>query len=590
MAMDRDDIERVRQATDLIELIEGVTTVRRQGRTFMAVCPFHQEKTPSMSLDKARGLYHCFGCGEGGDVFKFVMATQGLGFNEAVEWLAARAGVTVRRDPGAAKRQSERQDMVQAVREAMRFYQQRLKQGADAGHARSYVRSRGYGVDVIDEFEIGYSPEEWDLLTKHLRAQGVRDQVMTGAGLAKRGRGGKLYDQFRGRLMFPIRDMRGDPVGFGARLLRGEGAKYLNSPETRLYHKAKLLYGLDRAKSDISRAGYAVVVEGYTDVIALHLADYPRAVATCGTALGEDHFDLLRRFADRIVLAFDADSAGAGAATRGDELRLPAELSLDLRVAVMPDGLDPAELVQQDRVAELRTAVDNSTPMLQFRIERELERHNLAEPEDRARAIRAVIPLIARQLDALARREYARFVARETGTDLDPILEAVERTGRPRRPVPEPELEEGAGSPEIPAQLTGRDRAEQQLLRVMLANEHDLAGRVHPEMFDRAAHREAAVRLLGIDTPVGTPLNISRIEEDSSAALLRRLALTTDPLGDAHALIARLERYRMDDQIDELRRRLAELDPGDDSYSDIFQELIALERAKRQEPNDRDTT
>jgi len=590
MAVDRDDIERVRQATDLIELIEAVTTVRRQGRAYMAVCPFHQEKTPSMSLDKARGLYHCFGCGQGGDVFKFVMEAQGLQFNEAVDLLAARAGITVRRDPGAAKRQSERQDMVEAVRTAIGFYRDRLKKGDDAGHARSYVRGRGYGVDVVDDFEIGYAPEAWDELAKHLRARGVSDKIMIGAGLAKRGRGGKLYDQFRGRLMFPIRDLRGDPVGFGARLLRGEGAKYLNSPETRLYQKARLLYGLDRAKSDISRAGYAVVVEGYTDVIALHLAGYPRAVATCGTALGEDHFDLLRRFADRIVLAFDADKAGAGAAVRGDELNLPFELGLDLRVAVMPDGLDPAELVQQERVGDLQRAVDESSPMLQFRIERELERYDLSEPEARARAIRGVAPLIARQNDDIARREYARYVARQTGTDLDPILAAVEGVARsagarrraersPDRPV--------AGAREVaPARLTGRDRTEQELLRVILANEHDVTARVSPEVFAGDAHREAFTILNAIDTPVGTPLDLSGVGEDGVGGLLRRLALSPAPLGDVDALVVRAERYRTDDRIAELRRLLAEMDREDDSYSDTFQELIALEQAKRQDPED----
>ena len=584
MVVDRDDIERVRQATDLIELFEGVTTVRRQGRTYMAVCPFHQEKTPSMSLDKARGLYNCFGCGAGGDIFKFVMDTQGLQFNDAVELLAAKAGVTVRRDPGAAKRQSERMELVEAVRESIRFYQDRLKKGPDAGHARSYVRGRGYGVDVIDDFELGYSPEDWDELVKHLRARGIKDRTMIGAGLAKRGRGGKLYDQFRGRLMFPIRDMRRDPVGFGARLLRGEGAKYLNSPETRLYQKAKLLYGLDRAKSDISRSGYAVVVEGYTDVIALHIAGYPRAVATCGTALGEDHFDLLRRFADRIVLAFDADSAGAGAAVRGDELQMPSELGLDLRVAIMPEGLDPAELVQQDRVSDLQKAVDESAPMLQFRIERELERHDLTEPEERARAIRAVAPLIARQSDDIARREYARYVARHTGTELDPILAAVASAGRtshpgsPPRAAPPP-AEEPTYEPE-----TGRDRAEQQLLRILLANEVDVRAHVDVTLFGRDIHAQIATLLLEIDTPRGTPLDLNRLGDDAVARLIRRLALSNEPLGDARALIDRLELARIDDRIQELRRLLAELDPETQSYSDTFQELIALEHEKRQRP------
>jgi DNA primase len=256
------------------------------------------------------------------------------------------------------------------MRKAVDFYQERLKKGHDAGGARSYLRGRGYDVDVIDRFQLGYSPggELWDGLVTHLRDAGVSDQVMVGAGLATRTSRGRLRDWFRGRLMFPIFDLRGDPVGFGARILEGDGPKYLNSPETRLYQKARLLYGLNWAKSDIVRSGYSLVVEGYTDVIGLHLADIPLAVATCGTALGEEHFDLLRRFAERVVLAFDADQAGAGAAIRGDELQTPVKLNLDLRVAVMPEGRDPADLVQAGEVAELQTAIKESTPLLQFRL------------------------------------------------------------------------------------------------------------------------------------------------------------------------------------------------------------------------------
>ena len=346
MAADRDDLERIRQAVNLVELFEGVTTVRKVRGAFKALCPFHTEKTASMSIDPARGLYHCFGCGVGGDIFTFVQETQGLAFGEAVEMLADQAGIVVRRDPQAAKRRERRSRLVEAVETAGRFYHARLKESPDAGHARAYVRSRDYGVEVVDEFRIGYAPDNFDTLTSHLRGQGFRESDIEAAGLGRRGRGRRLFDQMRGRLMFPIHDVRGEMVGFGGRMLRGEGPKYLNTAETPLYKKSELLYGLDRARSAISREGTAVVVEGYTDVIAFHIAGMPLAVATCGTALGEGHFDLLRRFAPRIVLAFDADAAGAGAAIRGDELRITSDLDLDLRVAEMPEGRDPADLVQ----------------------------------------------------------------------------------------------------------------------------------------------------------------------------------------------------------------------------------------------------
>ncbi len=394
------------------------------------------EGTHAFTLEDNILTGNCFGCQAGGDVFKFVQETQGLDFSEAVEQLAARAGIPLQRDPEAIKRKGEREGLIEATRTAVDFYQERLKTGPDAGGARSYLRNRGYDVDVIDRFQLGYSPggDVWDALVAHLRDKGVTDKVMTGAGLAARTSHGRLRDWFRGRIMFPIFDLRGEPVGFGARILDGDGPKYLNSPETRIYQKARLLYGLNWAKSDITRAAYSLVVEGYTDVIALHVAGLPQAVATCGTALGEEHFDLLRRFAERVVLAFDADQAGAGAAIRGDELEIPVKLNLDLRVAVMPEGKDPADLVASGDADVMQAAVAESMPLLQFRLGRELARFDLSEPEGRARAVRETARLIGRQQDDLVRREYARFVARRVGTDFDAVMAEIRGGSKPRRP------------------------------------------------------------------------------------------------------------------------------------------------------------
>ena len=577
---DRDDIERVRQATNIVELIEGVTTVKKQGRAVMAVCPFHQEKTASMSVDPARGLFNCFGCGKGGDVFGFMMEVHGLSFGEALELLATRAGITLERDPKAAQREGERRDTIDVVQASGEFFQKMLKEDSEAGHARSYVRGRGYDVDVVDQFEIGYSPEGWDGLASYLRTRGFKDRQMEAAGVAKRGRGGKLYDHFRGRLMFPIRNVRGEMVGFGGRLLRGEGAKYINTPETRLYKKAELLYGLDMARSEISKLGYAVVVEGYTDVIALHLAGYPVAVATCGTALGEDHFDLLRRFCERIVLAFDADQAGAGAAIRGDELRIPSELGLDLRVAVMPEGRDPAELVQDGDVELLRKAVEESEPIIQFRISRVLESHDLSEPEAIARAIREVVPLVARQADPFARREYARLVARRTGTELEPILAEIERAARGsegRRPR----------SSSAPPALRGADLAEREVLRHMLAGTAPL-DRIDVGLFIAKGAAQAAEWLItaGQEMPFGTPIPLTDVADDDVEAMLRRLALVNEPLSPADDVVRRLERRRLEGEIVTLKRRLDGLQHGTEEYSLVEHELVALLERKKRPPGD----
>ena len=456
---ERGDIDRVREATDLVDLISEVTKIRKSGRSVMAVCPFHEEKTPSMSIDRVKGLYHCFGCGKGGDVFSFVQETQSLDFREAVEFLARKAGITLVVDPNAAMKRGKREAAIEATRRAVDVYHSRLKKAPEAGPARSYLRSRGYDVDLIDEWKLGFAATDWDTLTKALRAGGTNDKAMMDAGLSRSGRHG-LYDFFRGRLMFPIYDVRGDPVGFGGRRLEeidrdstnNPDAKYVNSADSIIYHKANVLFGLDRARHVIASDGVAVIVEGYTDVVAMHLAGVRTAVATCGTALGDGHFDLLRRFSEKVVLAFDSDAAGAKAALRSDELESPFRLDLDLRVAVMPDGLDPADLVQEGRGEELVKAVKTARPLLEQRIEHEVSQFDLTGPEGRARALHAAAAQIRRVKDEIARTEYSRFVARLIGVDLATVAIAVRgRSSRTRG-------EQVRGDDPL-------DRAESELLR-----------------------------------------------------------------------------------------------------------------------------
>ncbi len=580
MAFSREDIDKVRERTDLVELAQEVTKVKRSGRSVMAVCPFHSEKTPSLSIDPARGLYHCFGCGESGDVYRWVEKTQGLGFSDAVELLARRAGVEIAPDPEAAKRRDRRQELVDAVEAAIGFYHQTLKSDESAGHARSYIRGRGYNGDVVDRIMIGFSPPDWDRLVVHLRDHEIHDRAMLDAGLASKSRRGSLIDRFRGRVMFPIYDLRGDGIGFGARILDGDGPKYLNSPETPIYHKSRLLYGLNWAKSDIVRSDRSVVVEGYTDVIAFHLADMPVAVATCGTALGEDHLDLLRRFSERVVLAFDADEAGAGAAIRGFERSIPGDL--DLRVAAFPAGRDPADLVAAGDVLSLEKAIDESAPLLQFRIERELESHDLAEPEARSRAVRAAAQLIALHPDPVTRHEYAVLISRRTGVDLDVVSSAVRR-GTRRGP-------EDAGEEREPdPPLTGTERAEQELLRLILANDASLPrDGVGADLFVRREHR-AAFELVGPAVAAlapGDPPDLGSVigtDDSPAAALLRRLAMDDRPLPESQEVLDRLALAAVERKIEAHRTELQSLNPDadDDEYSVVFKGLIALERERR---------
>ena len=577
MAFSDEDRDRIRSAVNIADLVAELTTVKRSGRNHMAVCVFHQEKTPSMSLDVARGLYKCHGCHAAGDIFTFVQETQGLTFPEAMEWLARRVGITLTEDPAAAKRAGKRRALVDVTREAMDFFHTRLMSSDDAGHARSYLRSRGYDAEVVADFKIGYAPggERADHLVRELRARGINDRLMIDAGLARRGRGGGSYDYFRDRLMFPTWDIQGETVGFGGRILGDGQPKYLNTPETPIYKKSRLLYGLDRARREIQRVGYAVVVEGYTDVISLHRNGVPVAVATNGTALGNDHFELLRRFTDRIVLAFDADAAGSRAARRGEDLDIPVRLDLDLRVAEMPKGVDPADLVQQGRLDDLNEAIARAKPLLQAAIEHELAIHDLTEPESRARALKAVAPRIAKVGDDIARAEYARFVAARMGVDLEMVEQAVGVRSR-RRPV------RGAMAPD--RRVADIDtRMERELLRAVLADGGGAAEAgvvaddfATPEV--RAAFEAVAEGLDQSNT--GRPVDLPS-GEGPEISLLIDLATDDAPADPVADVLWRVRDRAVSRQVEILTGQLESLDPEDQGYSDLMTELVRLRKARK---------
>lgn len=566
----RDDIDKLRHGADLVELVGAVTKVKRSGRSYMAICPFHQEKSPSMSLDPARGLYHCFGCQKGGDVFTFLEETQGLDFNEAVEELARRTGIHIQSDPGADRRRGRRNALTEVVRRAIEVYHDRLKEGADAGPARAYLRSRDYDGTVVDDYRIGYAPEGWDTLVKDLRAGGADEAAIVDAGLARRGRGGGIYDYFRGRVMFPIHDLRGDPVGFGGRILAGEGAKYLNSPDSPLYNKSRLLYGLDRARSAIARSGRSVVVEGYTDVIALHRAGVPEAVATCGTALTEEHFDLLRRFADRVVLAFDADEAGAEAARRTSELDAPVRLDLDMRVAVMPDGGDPADVVQAGRIDEVLAAVAQARPLLQFRLERDVARFDLSEPDGRARALRAAAQVVARLPADVASGDYERSISRLVGVSLEDVASAVSAAGGGR-------IRRRAVTGQA---VSDKRRLESALLRLMITNSVGVEV-ISPELFSDPELRAAADLVAGSRGPIGSPVDIAALDAPALVrSMLTALVVDPSPLADPELTV----RARLEAEIEEVERQIWRADPASEEYSNAWRRLIALQEQRKKGP------
>lgn len=572
---ERGDIDRVREATDLVELVSEVTQVKKSGRSYMAVCPFHEEKTPSMSIDRARGLYHCFGCGKGGDVFDFVQETRGVEFGEALDMLAGKAGITLVRDPTMAKRRGRREAAVEALRRAVDVYHQRLKKSPEAGAARSYLRNRGYGVDLIDEWKLGFAGTDWDTLAKNLRTGGIDERTMIEAGLGRRGRHG-IYDFFRGRLMFPIHDLRGDPIGFGGRRIdevtrdqtNNPDAKYVNSADSPVYQKSRVLFGLDRARQEMNDDTPAVVVEGYTDVIAMHEAGVKTAVATCGTALGDGHFDLLRRFTGKVVLAFDSDEAGARAALRSDDLDSPFRLDLDLRVAVMPDGLDPADLHQEGRDEELAKAVRTARPLLEHRIESEIARHDLTGPEGRARALHAASDQVRRVNDPIARQEYSRYVARLIGVELDSVEGAVRGT-RSRRSQAAPKSEEPL------------DRAEAELFRVVLNNPPgvDVSESDFRDRRLRDAFRAVSEQLSSLAP--GTPVDPALVDDPALESMIRGLTLDRRPLPKWSEMKVRVRLRRLGAEIDQLEERLAGMEEGTQTYSESLRHLIALQQERR---------
>ncbi|HEU5085126.1 MAG TPA: DNA primase [Acidimicrobiales bacterium] len=446
MGIVEEDIARVRAATDIVALIGEYVQLRQVGSRWRGLCPFHTEKTGSFYVNAVDGLYHCFGCQASGDAITFIREQEHLDFPQAVERLAAKVGITLTYDkPGESRTRAERRRLADVVAAAEDWYHERLLSAPDAAAARKYLRDRGFDGDEVREWKIGWAPDDWDQLARGLR---LSMQDAEGTGLGRVNSRGRVNDFFRGRVLFPIHDADGTPLGFGGRILPGvEGSKYVNTPQTRLYDKSRVLFALDRAKTGIVQADEVVVCEGYTDVTAFFRVGVPRAVATCGTALTDEHVQLLRRFARRVVLAFDADAAGQAAADRFYQWE--SRFDLDVVVAAMPPGVDPADLARSSPES-LVAAVEGARPFLEFRLGRILDGADLTSAEHRARAAEEALGVIAEHPNDLVRDQYLMQVADRCRLDVDRLRQRVAR-GDVRRPTPpEParrRRDERAGSP-----------------------------------------------------------------------------------------------------------------------------------------------
>lgn len=429
----KEDIDEVRARTDIREVIEGYVSLKSAGiGTFKGLCPFHDERTPSFNVRPQVGSYHCFGCGESGDVYSFVMAMEHTSFVETVERLAARIGYTLHYEggkPGDRYEAGMRRRLLDAHKIAAEFFERNLY-SPDAQEAQRFLGARGFDPAATRKFGVGYAPRGWDHLLKHLRSQGFTDEELKATGMFSEGNRG-LYDRFRGRIIWPIRTIAGETIGFGARRLfdDDQGPKYLNTPETQLYKKSQVLYGIDLAKRDMTKNKQVVIVEGYTDVMAAHLAGITTAVATCGTAFGPGHIKMVRRMitddgsGGEIIFTFDGDAAGQKAAMAAfqEDQRFVAQTF----VAVAENGMDPCDLRLHKGDAAVRSLIASRRPLFEFAIDSTLAKYDLATLEGRVLAMRAIAPIIAGIKDRDLRPAYMRKVSGQLGLELDEIQRAV---------------------------------------------------------------------------------------------------------------------------------------------------------------------
>ena len=552
MGIPDEEVAQVRAATDIVALISEHAALKKVGRRWSGLCPFHTEKTPSFSVNAEEGFYYCFGCQESGDAITFVRAMDHLDFVDAVRFLADRAGITLHEDQEMGRDHKRRSELLEAMERAVQWYHERLLRSPDAGRARDYLRSRGYDGDVVRQFRLGWAPDDWDALATSLK---LPENVLSDSGLGFVNRRGRVQDFFRARVLFPICDPSGRPIALGGRILPTQPgqappdrpeAKYKNSQESPIYSKRRTLYALNWAKKGVIEQGEVVVCEGYTDVIGTFQAGVPWAVATCGTALAEEHFTLLRNFAKRIVLAYDADAAGQSATSRVYEWERKHEV--DVVVADLPGGSDPGELARTDPT-ELARAIKEARPFLQFRVDRMLKAGDLRTAEGRARAAEAALMAVAEHPDDLVRDQYVMRLSDLCQIDTAKLRERLEylranppaekpaRRSRGSQDEPPPQdypeddgdfmERDGSGSG---SRLTAALRPGPGLeaLKLAVHRPEDVVDRVHAVLFTDRLQRQAFVALLENDS-------VHEAVETASpevASLLRRVIVEEPMSGD----------------------------------------------------------
>ncbi|MDQ4024938.1 MAG: DNA primase [Actinomycetota bacterium] len=586
-----DDIDALRERADIVEVVSAHSQLKRSGaHTFKGLCPFHSEKTPSFQVDAAKGLWHCFGCGEGGNVYHFVQKVENLPFPEAAEWLARKFAFELHYEESRAGERGASRGLkarvIEANEAAAAFFHVQLFTSPDATEARTYLESRGFGRDVARRWQLGYAPGR-NLLARHLLSKGFKQEEILQADLARvSDKDGSLYDTFRRRITFPTWNLQGDVVGFGARALGDQQPKYLNTSETPVFSKSRVMYGLNRAKSAVAR-GSALVVEGYTDVIALHEAGVDEAVATNGVALGDTHFEQLKKFSSRAVLMFDADAAGTGATERG--FGIHHRIGMEVLVAPLPPGRDPADVVKSDGEEGIRKVIDAAQPLLEFKLEQTLAKLPLDTPEARSHAVRQACEVLGWHPDPIARHEYAFMAARRIGVDPEVVHRALQE-GRSRP--------SGSGGADTDVardrRFPGHVKVEREALQLLLLRTHEAgpwAKDAEPAHFTSSARRE----LFGLarawadqGRAVEGPAFAQQLSPDA-LALFTELIVGADVPEEEdlqarlREVFVRLQVFGLERDIKSRRNTLQEINPLDDPqrHDELFTELVGLEAARR---------
>ena len=597
-----DDIAKVRDATDVVALISESVVLKQKGRLFWGLCPFHGEKTPSFKVDPGSGLWHCFGCGEGGDALGFLMRRESLEFPEAVRELADRANIEVREEGGMPR--GERERLIHACEEAAGFFADTLMRSRERGavQAREYLSARGFGSDTAKRFQLGYAPHGRDTLVQALTKRGVSRDELVKANLAVAGEGGRLKDRFFDRVMFPIADLSGHVIAFGGRVVGDGHPKYLNSQETAVFSKSRVLYALDRAKNDIVRTGAAVVVEGYTDVIALHEAGLTNVVATLGTALTAQHVGALARFAKKVVYLFDGDEAGKRAAARAIEFlewqATPESRAgkVDLLVAMIPEGGDPADHVGAHGADGMRDVIDRAEPLLRFILDLRLAEHDLGSPEGRSAALSSAARVLAGLKGSLLAHDYANHVADRLAVDFATVQAAmlqakpeVTLRGRPARSGDA----EGADDAGAPPPLLPHVRAEEEVVRLAVAHpsvREDARGLLDAALVVDPSARALLEVVVASGGATGREL-WERVSTERPEDAEKVSAWLVDP-GDAgtvqfvfREVADRLRSLALERRIHEMQRHMDGLDPVKQKaeYDDVFRRVAELQRELKSE-------